>query len=75
MIQVSKKDNKEPFENLLRRFKRKVQQSGNVTAVKQNERFSKPISKTERRKQAIITEQRRQKKLERMRSGGRLRGF
>jgi ribosomal protein S21 len=44
MIQVTRKDSKESLENLLRRFNRKVQQSGAIAAVKQNQFFEKPIS-------------------------------
>ena len=50
MIQVTRKDSKESFENLLRRFNRKVQQSGALAIAKQAQHFEKPISKTERRK-------------------------
>jgi ribosomal protein S21 len=45
MITVTRKDSKESFENLLRRFNRKVQQSGVVATVKQGQYFEKPISK------------------------------
>ncbi len=75
MIYVNRKDKNESFENLLRRFNRKVQQSGNLAVVRQKQFFEKPLSKTERRKASIITEARRKTKLERMRSGGKLRGF
>ncbi len=59
MIQVTRKDPKESTENLLRRFTRKVQQSGVLAVAKQNQYFEKPISKSERRKQAIIREERK----------------
>lgn len=75
MIQVARKDNNESFENLLRRFNRKVQQSGNIAELKNRRFFEKPISKTERRKQSIISNRRNQQKLERMRFGSKLRGF
>ncbi len=69
MIQVTKKDSKESTENLLRRFTRKVQQAGIVTTSKQLEFFEKPLSKTERRKKAIIRQSRRADKLKRMKLG------
>ncbi|MBP7767082.1 30S ribosomal protein S21 [Candidatus Saccharibacteria bacterium] len=69
MIQVTKKDSKESTENLLRRFTRKVQQAGIVTTAKQLEFFEKPISKTERRKKAIIRRERKSDKLRRMKLG------
>lgn len=53
MIQVTRKDGKESAEAMLRRFTRKVQQSGLLAAAKQNQFFTKPLSKTERRKSAI----------------------
>jgi ribosomal protein S21 len=71
MIQVSRKDNKEGLENLIRRFNRKVQQAGVVAAVKNNEFFQKPISKTERRTKAIIRKSRKADKMKRMRLGQR----
>lgn len=66
MIQVTKKDSKESTENMLRRFTRKVQQSGVLAVVKQNQRFEKPISKTDRRKKAIIRKERKVLKIKRM---------
>lgn len=62
MIQVIRKDAKESTENLLRRFSRKVHQSGVLAVVKQNQYFEKPISKRERRKQAIIRNERKNQK-------------
>ena len=54
---------------MIRRFNRKVLQSGIMPIKKAQMRFSKPISKRERRKKAIIREQRRAEKAERMRLG------
>lgn len=71
MIQVSRKDTKESLENLLRRFNRKVQQSGTVAVVKQNQFFQKPISKTERRRKAIIRQERKAAKLRKIKLGQR----
>jgi len=69
MIQVTRKDNKESTENLLRRFNRKVQQSGNLAIVKQNQYFAKPISKRERRIKAIIRQERKEIKIKQVKLG------
>jgi ribosomal protein S21 len=71
MIQVTRKDSKESLENLLRRFNRKVQQSGVVAAVKQGQYFEKPISKRERRAKAIIRQQRKLVKIRKIKLGQR----
>ncbi len=62
MIQVTRKDNKESLENLIRRFNRKVQSAGVVAVMKNNEFFTKPISKRERREKAIIRKARKAEK-------------
>ena len=69
MIQVTRKDSKESVENLLRRFSRKVQQSGNLMIAKTNQNFEKPISKVERRKKAIIRRQRKAIKVKKLKLG------
>ncbi len=69
MIQVTRKDSKESTENLLRRFNRKVQQSGAIAIVKQNQFFQKPISKVERRRKAIIRQERKALKLKKIKLG------
>jgi ribosomal protein S21 len=66
MIQVTRKDSKESVENMLRRFNRKVQQSGVVAIVRQNQYFEKPISKRDRRQKAIIRKQRKEQKLKKI---------
>jgi len=66
MIQVSKKDSKESTENLLRRFTRKVQQSGVIAVAKQTQRYEKPISKRERRKKAIVRRERKAVKVKKL---------
>lgn len=71
MIQVTRKDSKESLENLLRRFNRKVQQSGVVAVVKQGQYFEKPISKRERRAKAIIRQNRKATKIKRIKLGQR----
>ncbi len=71
MIQVTRKDGKESAENLLRRFNRKVQQSGAIAIVKGNQYFEKPISKSERRAKAIIRTERKSIKLKKIKLGQR----
>jgi ribosomal protein S21 len=71
MIQVTRKDAKESTENLLRRFNRKVQQSGAISVVKGNQFFQKPTSKIERRRKAIIRQQRKVAKLKKIKLGQR----
>lgn len=71
MIQVTRKDAKESNENLLRRFTRKVQQSGVLAEVKMNQRFEKPMSKRDRRTKAIIRKERKDEKMKKMRLGQR----
>ena len=72
-IQVTRKDQKEANENIIRRFNRKVLQSGVLSEAKTSMRFSKPLSKTERRKKAIIRNERKAEKLNKMRLGIRQR--
>lgn len=69
MIQVTRKDSKESAENLLRRFNRKVQQSGVLAVVKEGQFFQKPLSKPDRRKKAIIRQERKAIKVKRLKLG------
>jgi ribosomal protein S21 len=69
MIQVARKDSKESTENLLRRFNRKVQQSGVIAVAKQNQFFQKDTSKPERRRKAIIRQERKALKLKKIKLG------
>lgn len=69
MVQVTRKDQKEANENVIRRFNRRVLQSGVLARAKSVMRFAKPISKVERRKKAIIRRERRAEKTARMRMG------
>ena len=71
MIQVTRKDSKESVENLLRRFSRKVQQSGMVNIVKHGQYFEKPKSKRDRRARAIIRQQQKSAKAKRIKLGQR----
>jgi ribosomal protein S21 len=69
MVQVTRKDEKEANENIIRRFNRKVLQSGVLSSAKASMRFQKPISKTERRSKAIIRKARKADKLAKARLG------
>ena len=69
MIQTTKKDTRESTEGLIRRFNRKVQQSGVLAEVKQLQYFEKPISKRDRRKKAIIRNERKALKNKRAKMG------
>lgn len=69
MIQVTKKDSKESTENLLRRFTRKVQQSGSLMKAKQGQYFEKPMSKRDRREKAIIRRERKAQKVKKLKLG------
>lgn len=71
MIQVTRKDRQESLENLIRRFNRKVQQSGVIVAAKQNQYFEKPMSKRDRRARAIQRRERKIIKLQKIRLGQR----
>jgi ribosomal protein S21 len=71
MIQVTRKDSKEPLENMLRRFTRRVQQSGVMATVKQSQFFEKPISKRERRARAIIRKSRKLQKVKKIKLSSR----
>ena len=71
MVQFTRKDEKEANENIIRRFNRKVLQSGVLANAKASMRFSKPLSKTERRAKAIIRKERKADKLAKIRLGVR----
>ncbi len=68
-IKVTRKDQSEANENIIRRFNRKVLQSGIMPLAKSQTRFSKPVSKRERRKKAILREIRKAEKNERIKLG------
>lgn len=53
LLQVVRKDDKESLENLLRRFNKKVQQSGILGVARRKKYFEKPLSKREQREIAI----------------------
>lgn len=66
---MKRKDAREANENLLRRFNRRVLQSGVIAKAKSAQRFSKPQSKRERRNAAILREQRKAEKTIQIRLG------
>ena len=68
-IKVTRKDQSEANENVIRRFNRKVLQSGVLPLAKSQLRFSKPMSKRERRLKAILREQRKAEKTEKIKLG------
>ena len=53
MLQVTRKDDKESIENLIRRFNKKIQQSGVLGIARRNKYFEKPVSKRAAREIAI----------------------
>ena len=59
MVQVTRRSDREPPNSLLRRFNRRVQQSGVLAITKRGKYFEKPISRRERRLQAIKRNRRR----------------
>jgi small subunit ribosomal protein S21 len=69
MVQVTRKDSKESTENLLRRFTRKVQQAGVITAAKQSQHFEKEMSKRDRREKAIVRRERKNTKIKKLKLG------
>lgn len=58
---VSRKGS-ESFESLMRRFNRRIQQSGKLTSYRKKRYLEKEPSKTEQRMSAIRKEQRKQAK-------------
>ena len=69
MVQVTRKDEREANENIIRRFNRKVLQSGVLASAKASMRFEKPISKRDRRIKAIIRRERKAEKAAKARLG------
>jgi ribosomal protein S21 len=53
MLQVTRKDDKESIENLIRRFNKKVQQSGVLGIARRNKYFEKTLTKRAQREIAI----------------------
>lgn len=71
MISVTRKDAKEPVENVLRRFNRKVQQAGVIAIAKSGQYFEKPLSKRDRRIKAISRAERKAIKIKKLKLGQR----
>ena len=69
MIQVARKDSKESVEALLRRFNRRVQQSGVLATSKQSQFFEKETSKPVRRQRAILRRERKLAKVKKLKLG------
>lgn len=69
MIQVTRKDSKESVEALLRRFNRRVQQSGMLATAKATQYFEKPTSKRDRRQRAILRKERKAAKIKKLKLG------
>ncbi|MFZ1323957.1 MAG: 30S ribosomal protein S21 [Candidatus Saccharimonadales bacterium] len=69
MISVTRKDSKEPIENVLRRFNRKVQQAGVIAVAKTGQYFEKPLSKRDRRIKAIARSERKAVKVKKLKLG------
>jgi small subunit ribosomal protein S21 len=69
MIQVTRKDSKESVEALLRRFNRRVQQSGVLAVAKGGQYFEKPTSKRDRRQRAILRRERKIAKVKKLKLG------
>lgn len=63
MTQVVRKDEKEALENLIRRFNRRVQQSGVLAVAKKKRYFEKEPSKRVLREAAIKKRERREQKM------------
>ena len=66
---MTRKDSKESLENLIRRFNKKVQQSGVLAALRRGQYFEKPISRRERRAKAIVRKARKLEKVRKARLG------
>ena len=68
-IKVTRKDQGEANENIIRRFNRKVLQSGMMPLKKSQMRFSKPNAKRERRRKTISSEAHKSENTERIKLG------
>ena len=70
MVRVTRKDEKEANENVLRRFNRRLLQSGVMQKARASMRFEKPISKTVRRSRAIVRRMRKAEKTQKLHGSG-----
>ena len=71
MVQVTRKDQKEANENIIRRFNRRVLQSGVLARAKSVMRFENQFQRPSVVKKAIIRRERRAEKTAKMRLGVR----
>lgn len=62
MLVVTRKDDKEPVENMMRRFNKKVAQSGVLVVAKKKMYFEKPLTKREQREIALRKRARKEQK-------------
>jgi len=69
VVSITRKDDKESLENMIRRFNRRVQQAGTIAQVRSKRYFEKQPNRRERRKQAIIRNARKQQKYKQQRRG------
>jgi len=69
VVTVTRKDDKESLENMIRRFNRRVQQAGTIAIIRNGRYFSKPETRSARRKSAIIRNERKQQKFQQLRRG------
>ncbi len=53
LLLVTRKDDRESVENLIRRFNKKVQQSGVLSVARRKRQFEKPLTKREQREIAV----------------------
>lgn len=53
LLQVTRKDDRESLENLIRRFNKKVQQSGVLGVARRKRQFEKPLTKRAQREIAL----------------------
>lgn len=70
MVEIKRKK-EETFESLLRRFNKKLQQSGKLLEVKEKRYYEKDINKNQRRVKALVRNKIRAKK-EYLRKVGKL---
>ncbi|OGF21376.1 hypothetical protein A2Y83_02175 [Candidatus Falkowbacteria bacterium RBG_13_39_14] len=70
-MQEVKRKKEESFESLLRRFNRRLQQSGKIIEVKQNKFFEKEPNKNKKKASALVRNKIRAKK-EYLRKTGKL---
>lgn len=70
MQEVTRKE-KESFENLFRRFNRKVLQSGKLKQSRKGQYFEKPLSRNQRRSEAIRKSKIREARKESYKKAGR----